>query len=347
MGDGCYSKHNEALRYLARDPEASSINENFLSNLSWDDFSFGNDFSFESDDEAASDDTDSWGDDSWGGDSWGSNSWGGDDGDDRSADVEEEADSGWGSSWDSFWRKRRDVDRVEIIDALTNILNSIEHPKARANVFAQADRALRKRRQAILGQSADEFEERQEMIDQIKVRWVQNDFGEAGAEAEEEEAEENAFTQILERREFNDQAGMEEYLAKLTEEASIISPCEYQAMPHAEAHMAMTLHYVCKLDCGLGKAATAYNSATGEVHDIDDYKMECKRHWKAKPKESSECTSMIYPNLRVNCDDVEEEESFEESVEEVEELIESFESVESSEYNLDDYYAMGDFMIGK
>merc|ERR1719197_1600153 len=142
---------------------------------------FGNDFSFESDDEAASDDTDSWGDDSWGGDSWG-----GDDGDDRSADVEEEADSGWGSSWDSFWRKRRDVDRVEIIDALTNILNSIEHPKARANVFAQADRALRKRRQAILGQSADEFEERQEMIDQIKVCWVQNDFGEAGAEAEEE-----------------------------------------------------------------------------------------------------------------------------------------------------------------
>ena len=103
------------------------------------------------------------------------------------------------------------------------------------------------------------------------------------------------------------------------------------------------------IQCGVGKAATAYNSATGEVHDIDEYKMECQRKFKSKPKEASECTAMIYPNLRVNCEDVQEEEIEEEVEEETEEVDEPESDAYSfgSDYNLDDYYAMGDFMIGK
>lgn len=356
--DGCYSDHNEAMRYLARDPEASSINADFLSNIDWN---FGGD---------------SWGtDDSWGSDnSWDDSS---DDSDDSRSAETDAWGGGWGDSWgddtedgddsggwgDFFsWRKRRDTG-TNIVVALKEFLEHIEHPHARAAALTRARRSIeRQRRQAILGQSADEFEQRQKMIDQIKVCWVQNDAQGAGESEEEEEEEEeieegseeeqeNAIGQILERRDFNDQAGMKNYLAQLTEEASISEACQYEAMPYIEAHMAMTLHYLCKIDCGVGKSATAYNSATGEVHDIDEYKMECQRKFKSKPKEASECTAMTYPNLRVNCEDAQVEEA--EEVEEVEEETEVENEPESdsysfgSDYNLDDYYAMGDFMIGK
>merc|ERR1712046_410780 len=190
----------------------------------------------------------------------------------------------------------------------------------------------RKRRQSwsMYGQSiADEYDERKRYMDMINTCWVTtfNDEMEEGEEVEEaeeifEEGEEeedngNFISQITERRAELDNVGIDLYFSNLNNEASL-GACSYFPMPYGEPDMYMPLHYVCGLSCGEGEAPFAYNSITETAEGIEyneesglyEFNMECERKHKGmKPKEPSDCGSMEHPNLRIICQEVEEEEN--------------------------------------
>jgi len=327
QNSNCYSNHNEGMKFLSRPVEDASFGGG-LENFDWNSF---DSFDFSAD-ETTDDDS---GDDGWG-NSWGSDdSWGSfDDSEDDSADSWGASDDSWGGSWG--WRKKRSiagVDKAEILkSAVQNIVSHLEHglelnPKMKALALS------RKRRQSyMLGQSmTQQYDERKKYSDMINTCWITtfNDEMEEGEEIEEveevfeegEEEEENGnyISQITERREELDNVGIDLYFSNLNNEATL-GACSYFPMPYGEPDMYMPLHYVCGLSCDEGEAPFAYNSMTETADAIEfneesglyEFNMECERKHKGmKPKEPSDCGSMEHPNLRIICQEVEEQEEAE------------------------------------
>jgi len=314
---GCYSTHNSAMQFLARDPDADS---------DFNTFNFG------------------WSDSNDGGWNWDSGTI------ESEPEVETEIESevtaspdmendiqeavwdwnvgGEADEWDfgSFdgwgFRKRRDLNlskRELLKSALKNIVAGLQYhnPKSTARILE----LVRKRRQT-LNQMEDNGD-RQAYFDSINMCWGANDANEAAEEVEEVEEEEEAgslFDQIIERRQGDDVWGITDYFnSKADLEDMELGECTYHPMPASEPSGGMVLYYDCEFRCSGNKIPVAYNpwAETDEemnrYFEKDEYlKMTCSRTPKMTNKRPGQapsiCTSQEHPDLKLFCEESGEEE---------------------------------------
>lgn len=258
---GCYTTHNNAMQFLARDPDADTNFNNFNLENFWDnqqadwDWDTGNDVEYN----AQEDNTESE-------ENGGSDLLNDDVG---FAEVEE---TEW--TWDGFddwnWRKRRDIDlpKAELLKAaLENIVAGLNHHNPK---FAYVTELVRKRRQT-LNQMEDITAERQSYFDSINICWSANQANSESYEAEEEEGEEveegegseSQVEQHVERRVTTDYNGMQAYFDSKVKEGHEMemTNCEYRPMPMSKDEVwgGMDLYYDCSVKCNAGEIPKAYN----------------------------------------------------------------------------------------
>lgn len=365
---GCYSTHNNAMQFLARDPDADSDFNNF--NFGWGSFNTDSDSdggwnwdSAESESEPEVEaeieaevtaSPDMMNDDS----AW---DWG--------LDSDEEGEWDFGS-FDTDWgfgRKRRGVNlsKEELLkSALKNIVAGLQYhnPKSQARILE----LVRKRRQTL--NQMESNGDRQANFDSINICWGANDANEAAEEVEEVEEEEEAgslIDQIIERRQDDDVWGITNYFnSKADLEEMELGECTYHPMPASEPSGGMMLYYDCEFRCSGNKIPVAYNpwAETDEemnrFFEKDEYlKMICSRTPKMTNKKrgqaASICNSQEHPDLKLLCEDSGEEEEapnmmYDNTAANAEEAAEAADNSYTVEDFYDNYYNYNNMMfVGK
>lgn len=272
---GCYTTHNNAMQFLARDPDADTNFNNFNLENFWDSHQADDsawDWDNSDEDETQEDNSES-------------------DVDERSDLLNDDAgfaeveQTEW--SWDSFdgwsWRKRREagvaIPKAELLKAaLENIVAGLTHHNPK---FAHVAELVRKRRQT-LNQMEDITAERQSYFDSINICWSANQANSEGYEAEEEEEVEEVeeegseeggssqykVDQFVARRVETDYEGMKanfdskvRVTNKVRDEIEM-GNCEYRPMPVLSEHEVwggMDLYYACAATCPAGQLPKADN----------------------------------------------------------------------------------------
>merc|ERR1712176_1171189 len=321
--DGCFSTHNNAMQFLARDHDAdtASLNLGFGSfgqegSFNWNDFNFGGD-TIESFDEVE-DTAPSEGVYQNQANSFFEES--------EAEEIEVQDNFSEVRGFEAFggfdfgsfgweWRKRRDLngmDRGKVIQAaLKSVINDLQKnygPKATGQVIEH----FRKRRQSqLLGEIAGN--ERQQHLESIQTCWVKNSadaagVGEAVEQFEEEEESGSDIDQIIERRGNEDDRGIDIYINNFVDTEKVENTgCDYHPMPFLDTDGSMMLHYLCDLKCGSGDFLSAYNSMTEETEAIKEFLVGCDRQ-DIKARQPSSCKALRYPNWRVFCQEVDEPE---------------------------------------
>lgn len=323
--DGCFSTHNNAMQFLARDHDAdtASLNLGFGSfgsegTFDWNDFNFGGE-TIQAPDEVE-DSAPSEGD-------FQNDNWFVEEPKDEEAESDddfgvvefnsfnmESFDFGGFDSWE-WKRKRRDLDNVSravvIKAALNDVISKLQKnygPKAAGHVME----LVRKRRQsALMGEITSN--ERQQHMESIQTCWVKNsaDAASVGASAEvleEEEESGSQIDQIIERRVMEDNRGIDIYVDSFADINNVEnSGCNYHPMPYLDTDGAMMLHYLCDLRCPSGKVLSAYNSMNEKTEVIEEFLVGCERQG-LKTRQPSSCAALRYPNWRVFCQETDEPE---------------------------------------
>jgi len=235
------------------------------------------------------------------------------------------------------------VDRGKVIQAaLKSVINDLQKnygPKATGQVIEH----FRKRRQSqLLGEIAGN--ERQQHLESIQTCWVKNSadaagVGEAQEQFEEEEESGSDIDQIIERRENEDERGIDIYINNFADTEKIENTgCSYHPMPFLDTDGSMMLHYLCDLRCPSGDILSAYNSMNEETEAVKEFLVGCDRQ-DIKSRQPSNCKALRYPNWRVFCQEVDEPEVVE-AVENNSVTVEDNTAEQAEEEsNLDDYLA--------